>query len=667
MRRMPVGTMLMVVWLAAIVASFLLFQPPVAPGEARALALTLVDFAAVAAMILLSGAVGTLVMPDLRLPDLLREILYALFGLGLISLLILVAGFLGVLPPRWLAWLITIILIAVMYRQAWAWLLHMRDALGLVLTHPASRVTWWLRTITLFLLGCGLVVAVAPPIGWDALTYHIGAPQTYINAGRIIAFPENHFLGFPQLVEMLNLWVMILGRPNAAAVLHWAFGCSVIAMLIGLSRSLRRPDAGWLAAVILLSGFTFWLEFAWSYNDLASAAYILAAVVVLLNISAPGAQSHREMFIWAGIFTGFAMGTKYTAAGSTLGVALLSIWISRRQPIAALMRNLALVAGAAAIVFLPWLIKNALLYQNPIAPFGTGTVAFDALDQWYYVRPGTGRSFRELLILPLQATVFGKQGTSPFDATIGPLMLGLIPAAFVNWRSRSKEDREHLLALALFVIPPYLTWLIGIATTAFLLQPRLLFTIFPELAMIAALGLDGLAHSSRLNPLIRFAQAIVLIIAAASALTVGVYVVQTGAVQMITGAKSEDQYLSERLGDYYSAMQAINELPADARVLTLWEPRTFFCSERCTPDSMIDQWWHDREVYGDPDVILDRWQEQGITHILIFETGMQYLYTEEQYDPLTDQDIEALDDLREMLTPVWNESGWYTLYQIDGE
>jgi hypothetical protein len=82
---------------------------------------------------------------------------------------------------------------------------------------------------------------------------------------------------------------------------------------------------------------------------------------------------------------------------------------------------------------------------------------------------------------------------------------------------------------------------------------------------------------------------------------------------------------------------------------------------------MIDQWWHDREVYGDPEVILSRWQEQSVTHILIFEAGMQYLYTEEQYDPLTDEDIEALDDLREMLTLVWNEPGWYTLYQIDGE
>jgi hypothetical protein len=61
--------------------------------------------------------------------------------------------------------------------------------------------------------------------------------------------------------------------------------------------------------------------------------------------------------------------------------------------------------------------------------------------------------------------------------------------------------------------------------------------------------------------------------------------------------------------------------------------------------------------------------------VLIFEDGMRFLIEEEPRDPLTskempgdpltDEDVAALDSLcREALIPIWEGNGAYTLYAI---
>lgn len=669
MRDRSFVPLLSVVWLVALVLSSLIAQQALPAALLTALGGMLLDVLAVAAMVALSGGIGAVIMPDLpRLSDLERQSLGILVGLGVISLVILVTGLLGWLPSRWLAWVFTFAAGALLRRPIWTWLHEMRGALCLPFSHRPGRFTRWLRTATLVMLALALISALAPPTKWDALTYHLAGPAYYLETGRITGFPENHFLGFPQFVEMLYLWLTLLARPQAAAAMHWVFGLVVVTLIIGLTRRLRRPEAGWLAAMILLSGLSVWGEFGWAYNDLAAMAAITAALSILLAWAEVGLSQPNRFLLWAGAFVGLAMSTKYTSAGAAVGIAVLAVWLSRRSGALTMLRHLAFLIVIAWLVFLPWLVKNTLVDGNPVSPFVWGTSSFDELDQWYYLRPGTGLDLGTLVVLPLQATVFGQEGHAPHSSAISPLLVGLLPLAAVGWRKRPPEERRVIVALGVFTIPVYLIWLSGAASSWFLVQMRLLFAIFPALALIGSLGIEGLDDTSSSTGLLRITRAGVAVVVAISVIRAAVEVAAAGSFRVALGEESEADYLSRSLGIYYVAMQEINQLPSDAHVLLLWEPRTLYCDRRCIPDSMIDQWWHDRQVFGDPARIAEDWREQGITHVLIHESGWRFLVEQEQYDPLTQADIESLDQLRrDDLIELWNGYGSYTLYALLNE
>lgn len=659
-----IGPLLAVAWLLSLFVAFALVQMPVSRAVAMAVARAALDAAAVAALVAAGGAIGALIIrDDAALLPAERFAARTLAGLAAISLLVLAIGLLGIFPPRWLAWLLTLGLLAGLHRPLAAWWANLRSALQELAAPLDDPFTRWLRRGVVVLLALAALMAFLPPAKWDALVYHLTLPQQYLAVGQIIPRPDNHFSGFPQLVEMLYTWLMLAARPHAAAALHGVFGGLSLLLTFSLAQRAGRPAAGWLALVILLVSQTLWRLFYWPYVDLALAAYTLAALTMLLAWA--GERERRTRWLLAaGFFTGCMMATKYTAASFTLGAAALTVWLARRDGVWPALRALLMVALPAMLVFAPWLLKNTLLYGNPIAPFGAGMAGFDSLDQWYYLRPGTGLSPVELLIAPIQATVFGSESTT-YQATAGALIFGLLPLALIGWRRRDAASRVLSGRLLLFALPGLIGWSAGLATSWFLVQTRLLYPIFPAFALVSALALEGWREQAQLAALTRLVKGVVLAALALALLGAGLDLVRAAPLRVIAGLQAEDEYLLDELGAHYAAMQAVNELPEGAHVLFLWEPRTFYCQHDCEPDSMINNWWHDREVYGTPERIAERWRERGYTHVLIYDLGGRFLIEREPYDPMTEADWEALQVLRDAaLTRVWEAPGAYSLYEL---
>jgi hypothetical protein len=297
--------------------------------------------------------------------------------------------------------------------------------------------------MVLVLLALALILTLAPPTKWDALTYHLAGPRHYLDAGRIVSFPENHFLGFPQFTEMLYLWLMILARPQAASTMHWMFGSTMLLLLMGLSRRLGRPDASWLAAVVLLTGESVWREFSWPYNDLASGAAIIAALAIL-HVSTEVGPAHRERFMfWAGVFIGLALSAKYTSAGAAVGVAAFLLYLTWRDGAAAVLKRLAILTVVALATFSPWLVKNALLDGNPVSPFVWGTSNLMHLTSGTICVPAPAYDLGTLLVLPLQATVFGREGSHRMERQLAPGRWGCCRSS--RWDGRSDAAVKELL------------------------------------------------------------------------------------------------------------------------------------------------------------------------------------------------------------------------------
>jgi hypothetical protein len=84
---------------------------------------------------------------------------------------------------------------------------------------------------------------------------------------------------------------------------------------------------------------------------------------------------------------------------------------------------------------------------------------------------------------------------------------------------------------------------------------------------------------------------------------------------------------------------------------------------RCLPDVIIDRWWHLRRTVGDSETILARWQAQGVTHILIYDTGIRFLQTQPANGYEATDWIE-LEALRARLEVVEQMGDVYSLYAL---
>ena len=111
----------------------------------------------------------------------------------------------------------------------------------------------------------------------------------------------------------------------------------------------------------------------------------------------------------------------------------------------------------------------------------------------------------------------------------------------------------------------------------------------------------------------------------------------------LLGAQTPAHYRERALGTYDSATSAFAELPADSRVLMLWETRGLICVPQCDPDETIDRWYADLRNYGSPSAVLDAWQKAGYTHLLYFRRGADFI---RENNPAYDaEDWVALDVL----------------------
>jgi len=657
---------IVIAWAALVVAAYFAIHKPISPDRALALARAavllrwLVTLGWWAVMVEVAGGLGRWLIRDLGESPIERIAFSFGVGFGALSGLVLVAGLLGLMSNRVAGILALLVLAGALIQPARAMARDLRDALPR--RWPDERLARITFAFVGLMLAMAFLWALTPPTAWDSLTYHLNGPKLYLEQGRIAHTLDLPYLGFPQLVEMLYLLAMIANVPASAQLIHWTFAVLIVALLVDFTARRWNRPTGWLAAAVLMSAPTiFWLA-GWAYVDLALAFYTLAAFVALTLPRFAG-----ERIVLAGVMCGLAMATKYTAASVAVALAVL-VWRARREPGARLM-NVACLSLVAALVAAPWYIKTWLTTGNPFYPFFGGGVFWDAWRAWWYSRWGTGLAFTapwRLLTAPLEMTVLGIEGAEGFGSTIGPLLLMLVPLVALAWRRMDEAQRQvttHALVMCGIV---YLVWLAQVGGSALLVQTRLLLPILPLLAMLAAVGFDGLDGLEGAQ--ISARRVVGALVVLTLVLTLGGLAwdgLASDRLVFLLGARSHDDYLRAHLGAHYAAMQAVNELPPEARVVFLWEPRSFYCRVECWPDSLLDRWWHLRRTLNSPAAIAQEWQRQGFTHVLLYRTGYEAI-VEAGFDPITLDDQVALDNLlHERARLIQDVGGAYSLFVLE--
>lgn len=314
--------------------------------------------------------------------------------------------------------------------------------------------------------------SMAPEASPDGAGYHLGLVARYLREHGFHPITWNIYANLSEGAEMLFVFAFAFGKHSAAAMVHFAFLVALVCQMIAYSRRAGFPLLGMCAALLVFASPVVGIDASSAYNDVALAC---VAFTLFYLLQLWDAERSTRLLILVGLVAGFGYAVKYTACLGMLYAVGFVAWKSRKKVGYALACP-AIVAGFAAIMVLPWLIKNWLEVQNPVSPF------FNHIFPNPYVTASFEVSFRQDMALydlpsrwmiPWAVTTSGR-----LAGVLGPIFLSA-PLALLSLRRR--EGRQLLLAAAVFGA----TYFSNIGAR-FLIAPL----PFVALAMMLALG-DG--------------------------------------------------------------------------------------------------------------------------------------------------------------------------------
>lgn len=632
---------LVVAWLFLVTFNYYIVHKPFNAENALAILNALGDVLVAGALVALGAALGYRLLRSLQFDLPLNALLLQTgLGLGLLALATFALGL--VIVNRWVFWALFVFSAFVLRddaRAVWREVCELQFPI-------TSRFERALATFVAFALIVGGVVALLPPTAWDTQTYHLVIPKVALEQGRISAPPDIVYFSFPSLGEMLFLAGMLLKGDVVAQFLHFGFLVLTLGVTFALAWREFNARVAWLACAILVAVPSFLLVATWAYVDVMLAFYAFGSFYILRVACERG---DVRWFALAGAFAGLAMGIKYTAV--IVPIALLvvcpSSFVFRRPSF--VLRLLSFVILFAS----PWYLRNLIFTGNPFYPFLFGGKYWDAFRAEWFSRFGTGllNNPLQLVLAPWHATIYGVEGALGFEATMGPLLLMLIPLLVLGVRHskfevQSLRNTQHVIRdLFFFSTILYLFWLLGVAQSKLLMQTRLLFPAFPAFALLAAIAYERLSVFDLPQfSLQRFVRLVVLLVLGLTALGYTIGLASSGTLEYLVGVESRAAYLARNLGEYGAVIRFINtQLPRDARVLFLWEPRIYYAERAAQPDSILDVWAHFRWQYRDADAIAAELLARGYTHILLSRAGLDYIL-QSGYDPVSLDDARALEE-----------------------
>ncbi len=511
-------------------------------------------------------------------------------------------------------------------------------------------------------LALALLASLAPPTAWDALVYHLTIPRRALELGRLA--PSGDIIpheNFPLLMSSLYLLAMFLKGDIAAQLLHFTFGLLTLGLIALAAQKIYGRGALAYALLLALALPMLLLLSSWAYNDVALACYTLAAVYAYQRWRD---SVNARYVVVSALMSGCALALKYTSFVLPLGIVLMMLYDSRhtlslKPPLhdVKLLRDVAKFVLLSLLVASAWYIKNFLFTGNPVYPFVFGGTQWDAMRAAWYARGGSGIGFEPLalLTLPIVATL-GVRDANFYDGRMGPLVLMLAPLLALN---RPRVDRFVFMFLIQFAF-----WVIGVIGSASLWQTRLLL---PALVLLVPPLAAALRNLSRFDlqsfSLRRITTIVVALVLALTFIAQTVSVMAMNPLAYMIGAESREHFLTRDMGDHADALLAINQLPTNARVQFMWEPRSYLAQRSVRADPLLDALPHLVATNGSLDAGVQQMKRDGFTHVLVYETGARFTFDNIR-DEFSADDARNLATLERDHMRVVYENGSYRLMEL---
>lgn len=463
----------------------------------------------------------------------------------------------------------------------------------------APRISWITGVTLCIVVGhviANLVVALTPPAQWDALVYHLAAPQTFLREHYLIEMPDVEQTYWPIAIEMLYMVLLPFGGDTAPQLLHLAFGILATGSVALMCQRLFPGVPPGLAAAIFIAQPVV--------NKLVGTAKIDMgyALYAILGLHAAVVWHSTRNWRWlcaAAIMCGLAAATKLI--GVFLVLLLLPVlFVNQRESSTSArwsaLRAAAVVAGVITVIISPWLIRSALLTGDPVYPY---------LSRFLQALPvETARthviSITGLVRIPWTLTM----DVLPSSAAGAPLFLALLPGLLLI-RGRDRIVKPLLVGVSLYI---------GVFYFFSLLEMRFLLPalgVFSILAAYVAIQLTSTTWRA-----LRIALFVVVFTPLAASLYVAARRVPVY-WDVVVGKESRDAFLTRRVGPLHDVLRFANQtLPTTATIFAGWEVRRYYSDRRFLSGNSI--WWINESAgIATPQELRNKLRALGVTHVLL--------------------------------------------------
>jgi len=545
-------------------------------------------------------------------------------GLGIISYLLLLLALLHLLYPLAIFVLLAVLCI-ISFKPMASWLpvlpTRVRELLR-ELKSPWLLLYTALAVITIALIG---IRALLPPSNTDTLVYHLPAAQGFLKAHTIVPFYDNLGANFPALMQLLYA-IGIAAHSDALAQLLSAMTMFFAALAVAafsvrfFSRRLGfiAFSVFWAADVLAQIAIT-------AHIDMAMTFYIFLGIyAVFIHLEGKGKKApwRSGWLIIAAVAIAFALGTKYPAIFWLGAIPLWLAWerlIKLRQGPRRWLGEVFIFLFLALIIAGYWYLKNWLWLDNPVYPFFFG-----------------GKGVEQFLLQEL------KQGADYLGSGHG------FGAFFINlWKIFKEPGRfyigkHHYINYLFILLPLYLflkknhpvnilLFLSGLYYIYWVWSVqgiRYLVPIFPLLSIATAYILDEtIKPRKNIRLLKNLVPLAALIIMAANTKLQFDMTKRLCPWKYLAGRKPKE-YILKKCDAYSYFLPAVeymnNELPRSAKILMLFEARSYYIQRSTIPDYHILAWKRLLAQHSSNEEIYETLRSQGVTHILFNRAVLKF-------------------------------------------
>lgn len=254
-----------------------------------------------------------------------------------------------------------------------------------------STLAWALAAAAVLLyIWYGMLAYTRPPFG-DADAFYMTYPKVIAATGtlRPMVFTYRDFSTIGLLGELHFAALMVIADPAAAKLFAWLAGGSCVLVLCDITRKLGGGGiAQALLAGTLLTSTTFTDYLSDGKTELFPALTALAVIRILLEISPKSAKFKTALAI--GVLSAIAGYSKFSYI-VCLFPTIVIFTLTRLGPWqnfygrngARVWAFIGLCVAGAVLGLIPHLLKNALLFGNPFAPFFGSTQNWADQSGWF--------------------------------------------------------------------------------------------------------------------------------------------------------------------------------------------------------------------------------------------------------------------------------------------